>query len=56
MDLKLSASWYTSILALTGNDIQPVGGQVQYLMAGIYLLLGALVQAIMFGNLTVLVQ
>ena len=44
------------MLALCGNDIFPVQEPLQYLIACLYLLMGALMQAYMFGNLAVMVQ
>lgn len=56
ISFKFCVSFYTSVLALCGNDIYPVEVPWQYLIGCLYLLMGALMQAYMFGNLAVMVQ
>ena len=56
LGLKFAVCFYTSILALCGNDLYPVGVPVQFLIGVFYLLAGAFMQAYMFGNLAVMVQ
>lgn len=53
---RFSVSFYTSVLALNGNDIYPLQVPLQYIVGSLYLLMGALMQAYMFGNLAVMVQ
>lgn len=56
MPYRFFVSFYTSVLALNGNDIYPVEVPLQYIVGSVYLLMGALMQAYMFGNLAVMVQ
>lgn len=48
-------SFYTSVLALLGNDIYPAD-LFQYFCGNLLLISGAILQASMFGQVAVIVQ
>ena len=48
-------NFYNAILALCGNDIYP-GSLLQYLIASIFLVMGAILQATMFGQVAGIVE
>ena len=52
---KFFISFYSSILALLGNDIYPTNESL-YLLASCMLLFGAILQASIFGQVATIVQ
>lgn len=52
---QLLVTWYTSVLALCGNDIQPQTKE-QYIVSTVILIIGAFSNAYMFGTIAVILQ
>lgn len=55
IETKYVISFYISIIALTGNDIYPIGNPL-FIIASLLIICGALMNANLFGSISVIFQ